>query len=80
MATTDCGKYLNTEFLGGQLRTASVVSNLPYTPGPGDWRNGFVPLSVYNGNGPVLINFEFTNGGGNNLYLDNINFSASNVA
>ena len=81
-ASDDCGQTWTSRrlFVGGILRTAPDVPNTPFIPSSTQWRSGFVPMSSYDGGDPILIKFEFSNGGGNNLYIDNINLSAANVS
>lgn len=79
MVSTDCG----TEFedivydkRGGSLAvTESEEAWVPQSPE--DWRTEFVDLSAYAGRSSVVVALVGTNGNGNNLYLDDIEFFVS---
>ncbi len=75
-ASTDCGEtwILRRFYRGGQLRTGANTSQ-PYVPAANEWTTQSINFNAYSGPDPLLIKFEFINGGGNNFYLDNINFS-----
>lgn len=46
----------------------------PFTPAStSDWTEGLVNLSPFKGSEHVLIKFEVTTAGGNNLFIDDIN-------
>ncbi|MEQ9263043.1 MAG: M43 family zinc metalloprotease [Owenweeksia sp.] len=77
-ASLDCGEtwVLRRFYRGGQLRTGANTSQ-PYVPAANDWTTQNINFNAYVGPDPLLIKFEFINGGGNNFYLDNINFSGN---
>ncbi len=50
------------------------VENGDFIPGPNDWIQEFVDLSEYTLWDEIRIAWVFTNGNGNNLYLDDIEF------
>lgn len=81
MVSDDCGETWSLRKLlsGGILRTTTTFSPNPFVPTPSEWSSTLVPLLFYDNGGPILIKFEFSSGGGNNLYIDNINLSGSNV-
>ena len=81
LVSEDCGLTWNVARIlqGGVLRTAPDLPSQPFVPTPSQWRTGIVPLSGYDNKGPILVKFEYKNGGGNNFYIDNINLTASNV-
>ncbi len=79
LVTTNCGDSFTEVYSksGGNLAvTTSESSWLPTLDT--DWRREFVDLSNYTGNAEVRVVFEFENNGGNNLYIDNIEFFQSN--
>lgn len=77
--STDCGqnwtlvRIINTP----NLRTAGVVTG-SFTPSSdADWSEYSVNLNSYAGNpNPLHVRWELVSGGGNNLYLDDINIDA----
>jgi PKD repeat protein len=78
LSSIDCGKtwILRRNVSTAQLETANQRP-APFTPnGPAEWKEITIPLfSLLSAPGPVMFKFEFTSGGGNNFYLDNINVS-----
>jgi PKD repeat protein len=78
-ASTDCGQtwILRRFYRGGQLRTAATTTQ-DFTPsGPTEWTTQSIGFDAYIGPDPLLIRFEFINGGGNNFYIDNIRFNGT---
>ncbi len=72
----DCGQtwtLVKTQ-LGPLLRTVSAKITTSWWPtSSSDWKQGTLDLSAYAlSPTPIMIKFEFTGGGGNNLYLDEI--------
>lgn len=57
--------------------TGTTVPNSPFIPSAGQWNQESVSLNNYLGPDPIMIRFEYTSGGGNNLYLDEITTSVS---
>lgn len=56
-----------------EILRSSAADN-PWTPnGAGDWLNGFVNLSSFAGE-KIIVVFEVTSRGSNDLYIDNIEF------
>ena len=73
--STNCGKTwaLKSTRSGNTLAT-SIAQDFAFVPsGIFEWREDYIPLSGYAGNNNVRIMFKFTNQGGNNIYLDDIN-------
>jgi hypothetical protein len=59
---------------------SDLISNTNWTPeSDADWTRQFVNLSSLTGNADVRIAFVITNGRGNNLYIDNIEFFNSDA-
>lgn len=79
--STDCGETWATSrvFAGGILATADNVETSPFIPSSSEWKSSTINLSQYESLGPILIRFQFRAGGGNNLYIDNINLAADNI-
>jgi hypothetical protein len=56
--------------------TANLYASVGYIPQPTDWKELSVVLSAGAAAAPeVMVRFESINGGGNNLYLDDIRLS-----
>lgn len=74
LVSTDCGITwtLMDELIGGALATSSAVSGANFYPTAGDWATHSVDLSAYNGNPDVMVAINGICGGGNNLYIDNV--------
>lgn len=79
--STNCGTTWTSVYnkAGATLAThAPVGSSTEFVPaGPADWRQETVSLAAYNGQSNVLTRFKATSAYGNNLYVDNVNFSAT---
>lgn len=72
----DCGKtwYIASNRSGANLATVTGNVSGSYLPAPDDWRQTSANLTFLN-SPTVRFRFEFTSGGGNNIYLDDINIS-----
>jgi photosystem II stability/assembly factor-like uncharacterized protein len=81
LVSTDCGaNYTSVYYKGGfDLATAPDFSASAFVPTADQWRTETVDLSAYMGNGDVLIAFRSHTGWGQNVYVDNINLTATNV-
>ncbi|UPT65746.1 MAG: PKD domain-containing protein [Sphingobacteriales bacterium JAD_PAG50586_3] len=77
--SSDCGKTWTVRYSksGAALSTTSISGN-PFTPSNnGQWREESVSIPSSIANKPnVRIKFALTSGGGNNLYIDDINISS----
>ena len=74
LVSTNCGlsyDYLVYQKLGEELSTLDTNSYDFVPEYLNHWRNDTVDLSTFSNN-DILLKFETTNRGGNNLYLDNI--------
>jgi PKD repeat protein len=77
MVSTNCGKTWQTRYnkAGADLATAGT-SNSAFTPSSqSQWEEVSVNLSSFAAQDNVLIKFEATSDGGNNLYIDDINLT-----
>lgn len=80
MASIDCGqtwlqvwsKTGNDLYIGTQYETASFVPQLS------DWQTFSISLNTYGGADRLNLKFENRSGGGNVVYLDNINLFSGN--
>ncbi len=79
--STNCGSTYGAAVYtksGTALATSGVLST-EFTPTvSGDWRTDTISLNSFTGNN-IVVRFEGTNKYGNNLYLDDINITGSNV-
>ncbi|MFY0685619.1 MAG: choice-of-anchor J domain-containing protein [Cyclobacteriaceae bacterium] len=70
-----CGNAFNDLiFQAYSDELSSANSNEAFIPASTDWQSVFINLTDYAKWGDLRIAFVFTNGNGNNLYLDNIEF------
>src|SRR5690606_34070529 len=79
VASTDCGMNYPLVIYDEAAEDLSVTSSATsWTPGgPGDWVGKFVSLNQLAGNPAARLAFVFINANGNNLFLDNLEFFAS---
>ncbi len=74
--STDCGQNFDIELI--QLRPEQLtdtISNVEWMPATDeDWKTQFIDLTDYIGSPELRVAFVFTNGNGNRLFLDDINF------
>jgi hypothetical protein len=77
LASSDCGLTF-TDVLynqsGNNLATISKNNSQEPPASPTEWRREYVALNNYAGKQNIRFAFVVTNGNGNNLYLDNIDF------
>lgn len=74
----DCGDSWSLRYnkSGSSLATVTGTTNAAFTPsGPEDWEQVDVNLSNFANDEHVLIKFQGTSGGGNNIYIDDIQIS-----
>jgi PKD repeat protein len=75
-ASTDCGETWTVirRLAGGTLATVpGLAVSTSYLPLPTDWKTDTLDLSPFTGNNGVKLKFDVRNGGGQNLYLDQLN-------
>ncbi|MES2592174.1 MAG: T9SS type A sorting domain-containing protein [Bacteroidota bacterium] len=80
--STNCGTSWVSKFnkSGATLKTVPPVGNAEYVPaGPADWRQESVNLNTYAGQTNVLVRFKGTSDYGNDLFIDDVNFSSFGV-
>lgn len=79
IASIDCGMTYPFVVYDEAAEQLSVTSSAtPWTPsGPSEWIRKFVPLNQLAGNADARLAFVFINANGNNVYLDNLEFFAS---
>lgn len=75
--STDCGKTWTLRYskTATNLATAALTANRFFPASTADWRQEVVSLNPYISNDNVKIKFQFTSGGGNNIFIDDINIS-----
>lgn len=82
LVSSDCGETWNLlkMLTAGGLRSVALPMSSEFIPsGTSEWKSLGLPLIAYKNKGPILIKFQFINGGGNNFYLDNINVTSDNI-
>lgn len=80
--STDCGATWTLVDARAENGTQNFATGAPmtgpFTPGSAsDWRNDTLDLSAFDGMNNVRIRFEGVSDYGNNLFLDNVNVTAS---
>ncbi len=73
--STDCGKTWQRRYQksGANLATTNSLLKNAFTPNADQWRTETVQVGNLAGVSKGLIRFTFTDGDGNNLYIDDIN-------
>jgi PKD repeat protein len=73
-ASTNCGQtWIPRLFI--PTSTLSTSNDRPfseYVPNESDWKEATILLSPFNAQDNVIFKFEFTSGGGNNIYIDDL--------
>lgn len=79
-ATNNCGQQWNLRFTktGLNLSTAGILS-ASFTPNANQWRQENVSISSvsYSNKPSVRFKFEYLQGNGNNIYIDDINITGT---
>jgi PKD repeat protein len=76
--SADCGVTWTSVYEKGGTVLSTVPDQVtPFTPTNSQWRTETINLSAYANAGALLIRFRNENDHGNNLWLDNINLSAT---
>ncbi len=80
--STNCGTTWTNKFnkAGATLKTVPPVGNAEFTPSSdADWIHQSINLNSIAGQSQVIVRFKGTSNYGNNLFIDNINFSNVDV-
>jgi len=79
MASNDCGEsYPITLYTKSGNNLATTFSQSEFFPtNESDWRTEYIDLTSFVGEEQLRIAFEITNGNGNNVFLDDIEFFVS---
>ncbi len=77
--STNCGTtWTNKYTKAGNLLKTVPPDTASFVPaGPSEWRHEIVNLTSLAGQSNVLVRFKGTSNYGNNVYIDNVNFSAT---
>ncbi|MFK7785857.1 MAG: T9SS type A sorting domain-containing protein [Crocinitomicaceae bacterium] len=78
--SSDCGINWTqvAMFTGNQLAVGAVFDSTYFVPQQGEWNTYSINMNNYIGAERLSLKFENRSGGGNNMYLDNINLIANN--
>jgi len=80
-ASSDCGVSWTNVYSknGSGLSTAPAITTAAFVPSKTQWRTEGVNLNAFAGKSNVLVRFKATSAYGNDLYIDNINLSNSQL-
>jgi PKD repeat protein len=72
--STDCGAswYLRKSMVGTTLSKAGIVPGV-FVPSANQWSEDSISMALFATEKNAIIKFHFGSGGGNNIYLDDIN-------
>lgn len=74
----DCGAtWIMRRFYNGNVLRTAPNTTQAFVPSSSEWTTQTIGLDAYIGTNPLLVRFEFTAGGGNNFYLDNIRITGT---
>lgn len=81
LMSSDCGLSWFIAYVksANTLRTSTVNQVAYHLPISGEWREDSVNLNVDNTFSDVYFKFLFTSNSGNNLFIDDINITGSNI-
>ena len=73
--SSNCGESWTRRYRksGEDLATISGFSTAPWTPNSSQWREESISVVPLAGEQTAMIRFTITDGGGNNIYIDDIN-------
>ena len=76
--STNCGNTWQVRYTasGIGLTTGGVVTS-NFIPSATQWKTGIVGVAPFQTDKNLRMKFEITNGGGNNIYIDDINIASS---
>lgn len=77
LASTDCGRTWVQRWVksAANLNSVSGTQTSAFTPTSSQWAQASVVVTNYANDTNVRFKFEFTSGGGNNIYIEDINIS-----
>lgn len=77
----DCGQtwFLRYNKIGFNLATVNIIETSFAPATVDDWRNESISIMAYTDYSNAIFKFKFSNTGGNNLYIDNINIESESV-
>jgi hypothetical protein len=79
LLSTNCGEdYPYTLLDKTSMELSDLTTNEAFIPSPDDWQEEFIDISSFLQWPEIRLAFLFTNGNGNNLYIDNIEFLNTN--
>ena len=74
--STNCGRTWSLrKALQGTFLSTGIVQSTSFVPSAAQWTTYTVSLASYATAQSLLVMFRFTSGGGNNIYLDDININ-----
>ncbi len=75
----DCGQTWKLRYSksGSSLATTTTLTGSNYVPSTDEWRLESVNMALYANEPNVRFRFEYTQKGGNNIYIDDINFGGT---
>jgi hypothetical protein len=78
LASLDCGTTWipRLTLTSATLSTSSNQPFVEYIPSPSDWKEASISLTPFNSRDNIIFKFEFTSGGGNNIYIDDLNMNS----
>lgn len=78
-SSKDCGMTWNQRYSksGATLATTTTSTNTNYTPSAADWRMETITMPTILISSNTMFKFQFTAGGGNNIYIDDINIGST---
>ncbi|MEX1189951.1 MAG: M43 family zinc metalloprotease [Bacteroidia bacterium] len=73
--SVDCGRTWTRRYQksGSSLATTGGYVSSPWIPNTTQWREEIVSVTPLAGKQTAMIKFTYTDGGGNNIYIDDIN-------
>ncbi|MCB0496457.1 MAG: choice-of-anchor J domain-containing protein [Cyclobacteriaceae bacterium] len=79
--SVNCGQTFETVYEeGGESLATSLSTSSSWAPsGEADWSDTYINLSSYAGYENVMVALELTSAQGGNMFVDNVEFYASNV-
>lgn len=78
-SSKDCGMTWNQRYSksGATLATTTTSTNANYTPAAADWRMETITMPGILISSNTMFKFQFVAGGGNNIYIDDINIGST---